>query len=277
MVTLEQATLRHGSRMPRIGLGTAQLTGTEVEIAVAQGIDAGHRLIDTAASYGNETGVGRGIRVSGLPRDEVFVTTKFNAEAHSARGAQEACLRSLDALGFEYVDLLLAHWPNPWLDGYVDAWRGMLELREQGVIRAAGVSNFKPAHLDRLVDETGVAPEVNQIELNPRVQRLAERAAHDRLGIVTQAYSPLGGPGAPLLAESSVVRIATVRGTWPAEVLVRWHLDLGLNPVIKSSTLSHVREVLEVGEVSLTDSQIAQLNELDGGPSAGIDSDVFGH
>jgi len=196
--------LLHGTEMPRLGLGTSPMDRTETERVVADALRAGYRLIDTAENYGNEEGVGAGLRAGGIPREEVFVTTKFNKRWHGATLVREALGGSLDRLGLEYVDLLLIHWPNPQQDRYVDAWRGMSSLLDDGLVRAIGTSNFTPAHLQRLIDETGVVPEVNQIQLNPLVSRDAARGFHDRHRIVTESWSPLGG------GDASVVRVPLV-------------------------------------------------------------------
>ena len=163
--------LRHGALMPQIGLGTWPMSDDEAETAVAQAIGLGYRLFDTAYAYGNEAGVGRGLRAGGVAREELFVTTKLNGEFHGYREAQDALTASAGLLGLDYVDLYLIHWPLPARDRYVDAWRGLLKLLEDGKVRAIGTSNFKPAHIDRLLEETGVAPDVNQIELNPTLTR----------------------------------------------------------------------------------------------------------
>ena len=176
--------LPHGATMPQLGLGTWPMSSAEAERAVPTAIEAGYRLVDTAYAYGNEDGVGAGLRASGLPREELFVTTKLNAEWHGVREVREAFVDSTRKLGVEYLDLYLIHWPNPDQDRYVDAWRGLCRLLDEGLVRAIGVSNFKPAHLERLLEATGVAPDVNQIELNPYLARdgaaRVPRAARDR-------------------------------------------------------------------------------------------------
>ena len=171
--------LPHGATMPQLGLGTWPMSSAEAERAVPTAIEAGYRLVDTAYAYGNEDGVGAGLRASGLPREELFVTTKLNAEWHGVREVREAFVDSTRKLGVEYLDLYLIHWPNPDQDRYVDAWRGLCRLLDEELVRAIGVSNFKPAHLERLLEATGVAPDVNQIELNPYLARTEPRAFHD--------------------------------------------------------------------------------------------------
>ena len=197
--------------MPQLGLGTWPMSSAEAERAVPTAIEAGYRLVDTAYAYGNEDGVGAGLRASGLPREELFVTTKLNAEWHGVREVREAFVDSTRKLGVEYLDLYLIHWPNPDQDRYVDAWRGLCRLLDEGLVRAIGVSNFKPAHLERLLESTGVAPDVNQIELNPYLARTEPRAFHEKHGIVTQSYSPLDR-GGELLREPVVVAAPSASG-----------------------------------------------------------------
>ena len=175
-------TLANGVAMPALGLGTSPMGDRQAEETVSAALRAGYRLIDTAENYRNETGVGRGIRASGVDRDEVFVTTKLNARWHGEAEAQQAWANSAERLGLDRIDLYLIHWPNPGKDRYVEAWRGLLRLLEDGKVRAIGVSNFKPPHLDRLLDETGVAPYVNQIELDPTGATCVPRRAGDRDG-----------------------------------------------------------------------------------------------
>ncbi|MGW1347103.1 aldo/keto reductase [Kribbella sp. NPDC002412] len=205
MSSVPVVTLSGGTSMPRIGLGTSPMDDADAERAVSEALEAGYRLIDTAEDYRNETGVGRAIK--GAPRDEVFVTSKFNKRWHSVDGARTAFEASAEKLGVDYLDLLLIHWPNPDQDRYVEAWQGLIALREAELVRAIGTSNFKPAHLQRLIDETGVAPEVNQVQLSPVWTKTAEREFHQRHGIVTEAWSPLG-KGTDLLEQAAVRQIA---------------------------------------------------------------------
>jgi 2,5-diketo-D-gluconate reductase A len=274
--TLAPLALGHGAVIPRLGLGTWPLRGAEAERTVARALDAGYRLVDTAYAYGNERDVGRGLRASGVPRDELFVTSKLNGEWHGEREAQEACARSLEQLGLEQLDLFLIHWPLPRRDRYVEAWRGMIRLLEDGSVRAIGVSNFKPAHLQRLLDETGVTPDVNQIELNPYVSRAAARAFHAEHGIVTESYSPLGR-GGRLLEDPAIVRVAERQGRTPAQVVLRWHLELGLVAIPKSRDPERLRENLEALSFELPPEDVAALSALDQGEAAATDSDVAGH
>ena len=269
--------LAHGAAIPQLGLGTWPLDDAQAERVIADAVEAGYRAVDTAENYGNERGVGRGLRASGVPREELFVTTKLNKRWHGVELAAEALDASLERLGLDYVDLLLIHWPNPEQDQYVQAWQGLVRLLEQGRLRAIGTSNFKPAHLQRLLDETGVGPDVNQIQLNPTVARAEARAFHELHGIVTQSWSPLGGEGADVLGEPVVQEMAERYGRTPAQVVLRWHLELGLVAVPKSGNPTRLRQNLEVTDFALDPVDVETLTGLDRGESAAVDSDSFGH
>lgn len=268
--------LEHGAVMPRLGLGTSPMSDDEAERAVATAIGVGYRLIDTAENYRNEVGVGRGIKASGAKREELFITSKFNKERHSVDGVRAAFEASVQKLALEYLDLLLIHWPNPGQDRYVEAWRGLIALREEGLVRAIGVSNFKPAHLQRLIDETGVVPEVNQIQLSPYWTRDDARAFHAEHGIVTQGWSPLG-KRTDLLEHPKVAEIANEHGKTPGQVILRWHVELSVVPIPKSQNPERLAQNLEVFDFKLTDEQIAALSALDGLATEVVDSDSFGH
>ena len=267
--------LANGVEMPVLGLGTWPMDDRQAERTVAAAIDAGYRLLDTAEAYGNERGVGRGIRASGVDRDELFVTTKFNRRWHGEREVRETFANSAERLGLDRIDLLLIHWPNPQHDRYVGAWRGMLQLLDEGRLRAAGVSNFKPAHIERLIAETGVAPHVNQIELNPFAVRREERRFHADHGIVTESWSPIGQGGA-LLRDPTIREIAETHVRTPAQIVLRWHLQLGLVAIPKTSRVERLAENLDVFDFSLSDGELARLEAL-GGRDEVTDSDRFGH
>ena len=200
--------LRNGAEMPMLGLGTWPMRGAECATAVRTAIEAGYRLVDTAENYRNEDGVGQGIRDAGLDRSELFLTTKFNREWHSVKGVQQAYDASCQRLGVDYLDLLLVHWPNPQQDRYVQAVQGLQRLLESGSVRAIGVSNYKPAHLQRVLDETGIVVDVNQIELSPYTTRAAARAFHAEHGIVTESWSPIGGSGDGLRSDPVIAEVA---------------------------------------------------------------------
>jgi 2,5-diketo-D-gluconate reductase A len=276
-MTVPTLRLLHGADIPQLGLGTSPMGDDEAERVVADALAAGYRLIDTAEAYGNEVGVGAGIRASGVPRAELFVTTKFNKRWHGKDLAQQAYEGSIDRLGLDYLDLLLIHWPNPGQDRYVQAWDGMVQLLESSRVRAIGTSNFTPAHLDRIITETSVVPDVNQIQLDPTATRVDARAYHFAQGIVTESYSPLGGQGAKVLTEPVVVRIAEETGRTPAQVVLRWHVELGLVAVPRSSDPERLRQNLDVFDFQLTEDQVAALSGLDRGEGAVTDSDRFGH
>jgi diketogulonate reductase-like aldo/keto reductase len=267
-------TLNNGVEMPRLGFGVFQVPDDETEAAVTTALEAGYRSIDTARIYGNEAGVGAAIARSGLPRDELFVTTKL---WNSDQG-YDATLRAFDAslsrLGLEYLDLYLIHWPTPKRGKYVDTWRAFEKLLADGRVRAVGVSNFQPDHLRRVIDETGTVPAVNQVELHPYLTQEAVRAAHAELGIATEAWSPLA-KGGELLSEEAVTALAARHGRTPAQVVLRWHLQLGNVVIPKSVTPSRIRENLAVFDFELTDEDVASLSALDRDHRTGPDPDEF--
>jgi 2,5-diketo-D-gluconate reductase A len=269
-------TLPHGAAMPQLGLGTWPMSSDEAERAVASAVAADYRLVDTAYAYGNEDGVGRGLLAAGVPREEIFITSKFNAEWHGVQKVRDAFADSTRKLGTDYLDLYLIHWPNPAQDRYVDAWRGLCRLLDEGLVRAIGVSNFKPAHLERLLESTGVAPDVNQIELSPYVTREGPRAFHSRHAIVTQSYSPIDRGGA-LLGEQVVLDAAERLGRTPAQVVLRWHIQNGIPTVPKSSDPERQKQNLAVFDFELTPEEMASFSALDRGEDAVTDSDSFGH
>lgn len=249
----------------------------QAERAVAAALETGYRLVDTAENYGNERGVGRGVKASGLPRSEVFLTTKFNKRWHGIDLVRQAFERSAANLGVDYIDLLLIHWPNPGQDRYVEAWQGLAGLLEQGLVRAIGTSNFKPAHLERVISETGVVPDVNQIELNPYVARVQAREYHEKHGIVTESWSPIGGGSNAVLSHAAVTRIASRHGRTPAQVVLRWHVQLGLVAIPKSSHPERIRQNLQIFDFALSEEEMAEIGSLDEGEAAATDSDAYGH
>jgi 2,5-diketo-D-gluconate reductase A len=270
-------SLLHGAAISRLGFGTSPMDDATAEAAVATALEAGYRLVDTAENYANERGVGRGLKAAGVPREELFVTTKFNKRWHGVELAAEAFERSADRLGLDYVDLLLIHWPNPRQDQYVQAWQGLVRLLEEGRVRAIGTSNFKPTHLDRIIEETGVVPDVNQIQLSPSVTRDEARAYHAERGIVTESWSPLGGGGADELRHPVVTELAARYGRTPAQIVLRWHIELGLVAIPKSANAERIRQNIEIFDFSLSPEDVAAISALDQGESAATDSDSFGH
>jgi 2,5-diketo-D-gluconate reductase A len=269
-------TLANGVPMPALGLGTSPMDDEETEATVVAALRTGYRLIDTAENYRNERGVGLGIRASGVDRDEVFVTTKFNERWHGFEETQQAFANSAERLGVDHIDLLLIHWPVPKKDRYVDAWRGLVKLLEDGKVRAIGVSNFKPAHIDRLLDATGVAPHVNQIQLDPRIPRADQRSYHAAHGIVTESWSPLG-QGGDLLAEPTITEIARRRSKTPAQIVLRWHVQRGLIPIPKTSKPQRLAENIDVFDFELGSDEMDEITGLDRHGEGAVDSDRFGH
>ncbi|GAB2766375.1 aldo/keto reductase [Sinomonas soli] len=264
--------LVHGHRIPSVGLGTWPHLGQECEDMVAEAIGFGYRLVDTAFKYGNEEAVGRGIARSAVPRSELFVTSKFNKESHSVDGVKRAYEASLRKLGLEYLDLFLVHWPVPAHGQYVEAWKGLVTLLEEGAVKAIGVSNFKPAHLDRIIDATGVVPDVNQIQLSVDLARLGPRAVHSAHGIVTQSWSPLGR-GSALLADPYVVGLAERYGKSPAQILLRWHVDQGIVPVPRADTSAQLAQNVALFDFELASEELERLGAFDAGEAAARDSD----
>ncbi|MFJ4699848.1 MULTISPECIES: aldo/keto reductase [unclassified Streptomyces] len=252
--------LSDGHRLPALGLGTYPLDDAGAESAVRTAAASGYRLFDTAVNYRNETGTGRGIAACGLPREELYVTTKLPGRDHG----YEETLKSFDAsrqrLGVEYVDLYLIHWPLPRVGKYVDAWRAMIKLRDEGLVRSLGVSNFTPEHVRRLEAETGVLPTVNQIEMHPLLPQDELRAFHREKAIVTQSWSPLGR-GSELLDDPAIGEVAARHGVTPAQVVLRWHLQLGALPVPKSADPGRQRANLDVFGFELSDDELRRIGE----------------
>jgi 2,5-diketo-D-gluconate reductase A len=269
--------LNDGNRIPQLGLGTWPLDDEQVATAVVQAVEAGYRHIDTAVKYGNERGVGNGIRASGVDRGELFITTKLDGEFQGHDRAVAGLEGSLERLGLDYVDLLLIHWPLPGRDQYVSTWQTFERLQAEGKVRSIGVSNFKPAHLERLMAETDVVPAVNQIQLSPAITRSAEREFHARHGIVTESYSPLGGSGAGLLGAPILAQLAEKHGKTPGQLVLRWHIQNGLVTIPKTASPERMAENMDVFDFALDPQDLAELSVLDEGPGAGNDSDRTGH
>jgi diketogulonate reductase-like aldo/keto reductase len=254
-------TLNNGVEIPQLGFGVWQVPDDDTAAVVGRALAAGYRSIDTASIYGNEAGVGRALADSGLPRDELFVTTKlWNADQ-----GYDSTLRAFDAslarLGLDQVDLYLIHWPAPARDAYPDTWRAIERLTQEGRIRAAGVSNFQPEHLRRLLDTSDLVPAVNQVELHPGLQQNELRAFHAEHGIATEAWSPLA-QGA-VLDDPEITAIAARTGKSPAQVVLRWHLQLGTVVIPKSVTPARIRENLDVLDFELTEEDLAAIAKTD--------------
>jgi diketogulonate reductase-like aldo/keto reductase len=256
-----QMRLNDGTDLPEIGFGTYPLRGQEAVDAVAGAIGLGYRLIDTAMNYGNEEAVARGIDASGIDRDELVLTTKLPGRHHGYDETMRSFETSCAALGCEVLDLYLIHWPNPSVGKYVDSWRAMVQLQRDGRIRSVGVSNFTPEHLTRIADETGVLPAVNQIEMHPYFPQVEQRAFHAQHGIVTEAWSPLGKRNAPY--DQEPVRAAAERhGVTPAQVILRWHTQLGSVPIPKSGNPQRQRENLDVFGFELDADELDAVTAL---------------
>jgi 2,5-diketo-D-gluconate reductase A len=270
-------TLNDGHRIPQLGLGTWPLDDEQVAAAVVHAVEAGYRHIDTAVKYGNEEGVGNGIRASGVDRGDLFVTTKLDGQFQGQDRAVAGLEGSLKRLGLDYVDLLLIHWPLPQRDEFVSTWKTFERLQAEGIARSIGVSNFKPAHLERLMAETEVVPAVNQIQLSPAITRTAEREFNAKHGIVTESYSPLGGSGASLLGAPLLAQLGEMDDHTPGQLVLRWHIQQGLVVIPKSGDPDRMRENLDVFDFALDAQDLAEIAILDDGPDAGNDSDLTGH
>ncbi|WUJ19461.1 aldo/keto reductase [Streptomyces sp. NBC_00390] len=260
--------------MPQLGFGVWQVPDDEAARTVAAALEAGYRSIDTAAIYGNEEGTGRAIASSGIARDELFVTTKLWNSDQGYDSTLRAFDKSLERLGLEYVDLYLIHWPVPSKDAYVDTYKALEKIHADGRAKAIGVSNFLPEHLERLIAQTSVVPAVNQIELHPQLAQAASRAVHERHGITTEAWSPLG-QGRGLLEVPTIVAIAQKHGRTPAQVVLRWHLQLGNVVIPKSVTPSRIRENADVFDFELDADDLAAFAALDEGRRLGPDPATF--
>ncbi|WP_044561693.1 aldo/keto reductase [Azospirillum sp. B4] len=253
--------LNDGRTLPQLGLGLWQTADNQVSPVVAAAVEAGYRLVDTAAIYRNEAGVGQGLRRTAIPANRVFVTTKLWNDSHGTETPAIALDASLEQLGLDAVDLYLIHWPRPAHDRYVATWRALIGLRKDGKARSIGVSNFTAPQLARLIDETGVVPAVNQVELNPGFQQRELRAFHAEHGIATQSWSPLCR--GRLLDHPVLAEIARKHGRTVAQVIIRWHLDLGLGVIPKSVTPHHIRENIAVFDFRLDEADMARIAGLD--------------
>jgi 2,5-diketo-D-gluconate reductase A len=274
MTAIPVVELNNGVPMPQLGYGVFQVPEAETTNAVTAALEAGYRSIDTAAAYGNEAAVGRAIARSDLPREDLFVTTKLWNSDHGYNEALRAFDTSLRSLGLDYLDLYLIHWPVPEADRYVDTWRALEKLYSESRVRSIGVSNFQPHHLDRLAAERDTVPAVNQIELHPYLQQHELRAYHAEHGIATEAWSPLA-KGGRLLSDPVVTELAGSYGRTPAQIVLRWHLQLGNVVIPKSATPARIRENLDVFGFELSAKDLARLGKLDRGERTGPNPDTF--
>jgi 2,5-diketo-D-gluconate reductase A len=266
-------TLNDGRQIPQLGFGLWQVPAGITAATTANALKLGYRLVDGAAIYGNEEGQGEGIRASGLDRDKVFVTTKVWNNAQGFDAALRAAEASLNRLGLSHVDLLLIHWPCPAQDRYLDTWRALIRLREEGRALSIGVSNFQEPHLQRIIGETGVVPVLNQVEINPRLQQPALRAFHAAHGIVTQSWTPLG-QGASFGA-APVQAAAARTGKSPAQVILRWHIQIGASVIPRSTRAAGLAENLALFDFELTEAEMQAIATLDEGQRCGPDPAKF--
>ncbi|MBE8517251.1 aldo/keto reductase [Amycolatopsis sp. H6(2020)] len=266
--------LNNGVRMPQLGYGVFQVPDDETATAVKAALEAGYRSIDTAAVYGNEKGVGQAIAESGIARDELFVTTKLWNSAQGYDSTLKAFDESMTKLGLEQLDLYLIHWPTPARGKFLDTWKAFEKLYTDGRVRAIGISNFQPAHLERLLEAAEIAPAVNQVELHPYLQQRELREFDAKQGIATEAWSPLA-KGGSLLGDPVVADLAVKHSRTPAQIVLRWHLQLGNVVIPKSVTPSRIEENFDLFGFTLTEEEMESLTPLDRGERTGPDPDTF--
>ncbi|MFF0063393.1 aldo/keto reductase [Streptomyces sp. NPDC005279] len=274
MSKVPSISLNNGVAMPQLGFGVWQVPDDEAAKVVGTALDAGYRSIDTAAIYENEEGTGRAVAASGMAREDLFITTKLWNSEQGHDSTLRAFDASLDKLGLDYVDLYLIHWPVPSKGAYVETYKALEKIYTDGRAKAIGVSNFLPEHLERLIGETSIVPAVNQIELHPQLQQAETRAFHEEHGIKTEAWSPLG-QGKGLLEVPTVVAIAQKHGRTPAQVVLRWHLQIGNVAIPKSVTPSRIRENVDIFGFELDADDLAALAALDEGKRLGPDPATF--
>lgn len=267
-------TLNDDNVIPRVGFGVFKVDPAETERVVSSALEIGYRHIDTASIYGNEQGVGRAIAASGIPRDEIFVTTKLYNTDQGADSAHAALGRSLEALGLTHVDLYLIHWPSPARGKYVESWIALEELRALGLARSIGVSNFNPDHLDALAAASSTVPAVNQVELHPGFAQRGLRELHGRRGVATEAWGPLGQGKYPLLDEPVIRRIAAEHHATPAQIVLRWHLENDVIVIPKTVSASRAAENLDVFSLELAKTELDAIDALDSGLRVGADPET---
>jgi 2,5-diketo-D-gluconate reductase A len=263
--------LNDGVSMPRIGYGTYKVGDDDARRAVETALSVGYRLVDTAEMYGNEVGVGAAVAASGVPREQIFLTSKLWNDHHGRGPARAALEASLERLGTDYLDLFMIHWPSPKQGLYVETFQALLEAKEEGLIRSAGVSNFLPEHLERVHEATGVWPSVNQVELHPYFGQPELRAWHAERGIATESWGPLGQRTGSVLGEDAVTSAAAAHGKTAAQVIIRWHLQRGCVVIPKSSRAERIAENFDVFDFSLTEDELDRIDRLDTGRRQGID------
>lgn len=266
-------TLNDGTVLPAIGFGTYQLNGDDGVDSVLSAIGAGYRLLDTALNYENEAEVGEAVRRSGVPREDILITSKLPGRFHGYEETRVGFEESLRNLGVDYLDLFLIHWPLPRIGKYLDSWRAMIRLREEGLIRSVGVSNFTQEHLAFIIRESGVVPTVNQVELHPHFPQAAMRAFHAENGIQTESWTPLARQKS-VLADPIVTAVADAHGVSPAQAVLRWHVQLGSIPLPKSASTDRQRENIDVFGFELTDAEVESISSLESGRLWGGDPET---
>ena len=276
-MTIPSITLNSGQSIPQLGFGVFKVNPAQTERIVTDALEVGYRHLDTARAYDNEEGVGAAIENSGIDRDELYITTKLWNSDQGSESVLDAFELSLAKLKLDYVDLYLIHWPVPKRGLALESWAVLEQIYESGRAKSIGVSNFKPHHLQPLLDIATVVPAVNQIQLNPHVTRPAQRAYGETHGIVTESWSPLGGQGARILDEPVVAELAGRVGRTPGQVVLRWHVQQGLVVIPKSASPERMRDNLAVFDFTLDEAAMASLATLSQGPDAGVDSNVEGH
>jgi 2,5-diketo-D-gluconate reductase A len=274
MPTAPALTMNNGLSIPQLGFGVFQIPQDETQTAVSIALDTGYRLIDTAQGYQNEEGVGAAIEVAGIPREELFITTKLTNSEQGYDQTLAAFDESMRKLGLDVLDLFLIHWPIPMFDLYGETWRAFVRLQQEGRVRSIGVSNFEVEHIERIVSETGVVPAVNQIELHPEFPQEELRAFHAEHGILTESWGPLG-QGKGLLENRHVVEVAERKSRTPAQVVLRWHLQLGNVVIPKSVTPGRIKENFEVFDFELDETDMASIAQVNTGNRLGADPRFF--
>ncbi|WP_235020040.1 aldo/keto reductase [Ruania rhizosphaerae] len=272
-IEIPDLSLRDGTTIPQLGFGVWQVPDDEAQVATEEAIRVGYRLIDTAAIYGNESGVGRAIAASGVSRDELYITTKLWNGEQGYDSTLRAFDVSMDKLGLDVLDLYLIHWPCPKADKYTDTWKAFVELKNSGRVRSIGVSNFHAPHLEKIIEATGEVPVLNQVELHPYLQQGALREVNASHQIATEAWSPLGS-GHGLLEDSVLASIAQAHQATPAQVVLAWHLQLGNVVIPKSVTPSRIAENFASAALTLTDDEMTAIAGIDAGTRYGGDPDT---
>lgn len=258
---MEEFILSDGFKIPKVGFGTYTLKGLNAARKLETALNAGYRLLDSAFNYENEGTVGRAIRNSGVPRDQITFASKLPGRHHAYEAAKETIQESLLRSGLEYIDLYLIHWPNPIEDKYVEAWQALVDAQKAGLVRSIGVSNFLPEHIERLEKETGVLPVINQIELHPYFNQEKQRAFDASKGIITQAWSPLGRNNQSI-ADDVITKIAEKHGKTPAQIVLRWDVQMGVLPIPKSSHAGRQAENIDIFDFELTDEEMNMINQM---------------